>query len=205
MLKKNTVGLPDTRTVSRPTSSRVGCPAEVPALASNPLGPAFTRRRWYVHQYLGAQHSHNAAGTSTSNERGLASLAGGARLSRVLPPLDHHGEPTLNVVLKRHSAADPWPQEPLSHVLRALFAPRTAGWNTCLTGICLRRDILKKTTLQQARGGGRPGGFFGCVDPGVIADTLASFLSPVLCALGSSRIHSHLHGCARNTFASVAR
>ena len=48
---KNTAGLPDTTTVTRPTSSRVGCPAEVPALASNP---------W-------AQRSHNAAGTNTSN------------------------------------------------------------------------------------------------------------------------------------------
>ena len=48
---KNTSRLLDTTTVTRPTSSLVGCPAEVPALASNP---------W-------AQRSHNAAGTSTSN------------------------------------------------------------------------------------------------------------------------------------------
>ena len=33
------------------------------------------------------------------------SPAGGARLSRVEPPLDHHGEPALRVVvLKRHLA-----------------------------------------------------------------------------------------------------
>ena len=40
---------------------------------------------------------------------------------------------------------------------------------------------------------------FGCVDPGVIADTLASPRGSQSqhCALGSSRIHSHLHE-ARN-------
>ena len=38
--------------------------------------------------------------------------AGGARLIRVVPPLDHHGEPALNVVFKAPPGADPWPPKP---------------------------------------------------------------------------------------------
>ena len=62
-------------------------------------------------------------------------------MSRVLPPLDHHGEPTLNVVvLKRHLARTRGHRSHCSPV--ALFATTLAG--TCLPASS-PQHIKKKT------------------------------------------------------------
>ena len=181
----------------------------MPALVSNPLGPAFTRRRWYVHQYLGAQHSHNAAGTSTTHKKGLAALRGvpaclecchhstitesplstwwcysatwrgpvATGATAVLLPfsqrhwLEHAFRHRLHSTFKKPPCNNTWWRPP-----RRLFRMRGPRSHRGYTRIFTR---LAKPALRSW----------------VIADTLASPRGSQSqhCALGSSRIHSHLH------------
>ena len=93
------------------------------------MGPAFPQRRWCAHPVTTWPIGH----CTVSSEPFLGTVparlwvgrpAGVARLIRLVPPLDHHGEPALNVVFKAPPGADPWPLEPpqSSCVLRWDFA-----------------------------------------------------------------------------------